>query len=103
MPKRLRKVPQPPIDLARRRTESRSLGWGAVIVAAGVAMLCAALLTRHPVANDPGETIPEWRLVELVTRGGAKRIAPEDSSSTTGPAQTGTIQKVENPPDLCPT
>lgn len=101
MARRLRKVPQPPIDRANRPSESRHLLAGLLLAAAGAVLIVVGFLVTHRLG---AESVPHRRLVKLVTHGGVKVVqTPSPAGAGAGPTAETTIKKVEKPPDDCPT
>jgi len=115
MPRRLRRISQPPIDRTGRRIESRAAWYGVAITAAGLALLVGGLLANHRVLFDDAstETMPEWGLVEAVTYGGITRVGragPDGAGQVTDtrPVEPPAVgPQPQDPPGrakaLCPT
>jgi hypothetical protein len=99
-----RKAPESPVGRPGRAYRARSGRAGLAIVLVGLAVLVTGLLASHRVAGNRGEAIPEWRLVQLATYGGIRRLEPNAASPTTQAAESAAkIQKVDKPPSQCPT
>jgi hypothetical protein len=77
MARKLRKIPQPPIDPTTRSTETRSGVAGILLLIAGGALVFYAAGRLIAVGGEPGQTISEPQLVRYVTRGAVKRVVPE--------------------------
>lgn len=102
MARKLRKVPQPPIDRANRPSEGRPLATGLTLTILGLLLLTAGLLSRHEAQTAEGSTsLRQWQMVDYVTIGKIER-----DEATTGKATiftTPRIHLLDNPPNLCPT
>ncbi len=77
-----------------------------LILIVGGALVLSGLMTLHQVWGANAQAIPEWQLIQAVTRGGVHRADPAplgQDGQATQPAGGGGVQKVQNPPDYCPT
>jgi hypothetical protein len=102
MAKKLRKLPQPPIDRANRPSERRPFAVGLTLTILGLLLLTAGLLTRHEALSAGGTTsLHQWQMVDYVTIGKIERDAATAGKPTI--FTTPRIQLLENPPNLCPT
>ena len=78
MAEKFRKIPQPPIDLQARPSESRPIWLGLLIAAAGAAVLLTGLRKTHPIASAGRDRSPEYLVVQAVT---AEAFAKADTES----------------------
>ncbi len=70
MPRRPPRLPQPPIDRARRAMERHPVALGLAVAVLGAASLVAGVLTDREIDLGIPMLLPEWRIVESAARGG---------------------------------
>lgn len=72
--RKLKVVPQPPVDRSKRRAESRSFWIGLNVLCGGLLLLVAGAVrqVRVPDPEDDSQVLVyrEWRLVDAFARGG---------------------------------
>ena len=102
MAKKLKKVPQPPIDRANRPSERPPFVTGLTLTIFGLLLLAGGLLSRHEAISAGGTTtLRQWQMVDYVTIGKIER--DEETAGKATIFTTPRIQLLENPPNLCPT
>lgn len=72
--KRLRIIPQPPVDRSRRRSEARSFWVAFNVLLAGLLLLFAGAMRQVGVADPEDErnilVYYEWAIIDAFARGG---------------------------------
>jgi hypothetical protein len=102
MARKLKKVPQPPIDRANRPSERPPFAAGLTLTLFGLLLLASGLFSRHEAITAAGTTsLHQWQMVDYVTIGKIERDAATAGKATV--FTTPRIQLIENPPNLCPT
>ena len=90
MAKKFRKIPQPPIDIQARPSESRPILLGLLIAAAGAAVLIGGLRKTHPIASDGRDRSPEYLVVQAVTAGAFAEVGRGSDSAEQASTATAT-------------
>lgn len=112
MAKRLKVIPQPPIDRQKHPTGQRSWWLAALLVMCALIMIGLGPLRSHDAFGDGSVIIPELSLNRAVTLGGPRKPAPKVVVAEKTPANDATVApttadtkktNVENGDDYCAT
>ncbi len=107
MARKLRRIPQPPIDRDNRPSEARSWRVGGLLAILAVGLILVGALIVRRVEREGVEKVHEYELIRAATLGGLSRIEAADggASTATQPAEARPTLKIKKAQDddFCPT